>query len=57
MAKSGMYLNGKELLECQWEKLNEIERVRCQLETHIMTHADTAKMLAEAFRNVDKKEE
>lgn len=34
MAKSGMYLNGKELLECELEKLDRIDKVQVMVETN-----------------------
>lgn len=55
MAKSGMYLNGKELLECQWEKLTEIEKVQCQLETHIkISHGDLYKIFCKENKEENK---
>lgn len=33
MAKSGMYLHGKELLECQLDKLTEVQRLESKIET------------------------
>ena len=34
MAKSGMYLNGKELLVCELEKLDRIDKVQMMVETN-----------------------
>ena len=34
MAKSGMYFNGKELLECELEKLDRIDKVQMMVETN-----------------------
>jgi hypothetical protein len=49
MAKSGMYLNGKELLECELDKLNDIDKVKSQLETHIKYESDSQRVLSKSL--------
>ncbi len=34
MAKTGQYLNGKELLECELEKLDRVDKVQSMVETN-----------------------
>lgn len=49
MAKSGMYLNGKELLECELDKLSEIKKLEARLETHIRMDSDLYREIAKTL--------
>lgn len=53
MAKSGIYLNGKELLECELEKLSDVQRVEASLETHIKMERDTLTKISDILESKD----
>jgi hypothetical protein len=49
MAKSGVYLNGKELLECELEKLDRVEKVQAMVETNERQRIECLKAVARPF--------